>query len=151
MRDIRHERFVLAPAYEDLRSEFATALEQVWLDGGWTVNLDELFALTQLKLTAYIDRLLTQGRSKHLTVVAGMQRPVGVTRNAIAQATHVLCAFQEGRDLKTVVEATSPRFAPILNDLARYEFGWYYRPNRQFWRGRAQDLFRVESREEPPQ
>lgn len=84
--------------------------------------------------------LLTQGRSKGISVVTGMQRPVGVTRFAISQASHVLCFSQEGRDLKTVIEATSPRLAGPISQLERYEFVWYNRPTREIWRGKLQDL-----------
>lgn len=142
LAQLRYTRFVLYPDYDGQQLEFARALERAWVEGGWTVYLDELPYLTGLKLTPFIDRLLTQGRSKDLTIVSGMQRPVGVTRNAIAQSTHVICFIQEGRDVKTVVEATSPKLKDVLPELAPHEFVWYYRPKRSYWRGYAQNLLR---------
>lgn len=141
MKDVRNKRFVLYPSYQQQRAEFAQALELVWRQSGWCVNIDELWYIDRnLKLGPFVERLLTQGRSKDITVVCGMQRPVQVTRFAISQATHVLCFFQEGRDLKTVTEATSPRLEKPISQLKSHEFVWYYRPTRQIWAGKAQDL-----------
>lgn len=138
--DPRYTRFVLDPAYFNQRQQFGLAFERIWRENGWTMYIDELFALTQLKLTPFIDRALTQGRSKHISVVTAMQRPVSVTRFAISQATHVIIFNQEGRDLKTVVEVTSPRLAPEIASLKRHEFIWYHVPSRDWWRGRLQEL-----------
>lgn len=140
INDIRETRFTLYPDYEDQQRQFALALELAWRQGGWVVNLDELGAFHELKLQPMVDRLLQRGRSLGITVVTGMQRPAGITRNAIAQATHVICAFTDGTDLKNVVEKTSPKFEPVLHSLDRFEFGWYYQPRNAVWKGKIQDL-----------
>lgn len=134
-------RFVLDPPYERQREEFAKALYRVWVEGGWTVYLDELYYLTQeVRLNRPITMLLTQGRSQDITVMVGMQRPVSITRFALSQATHVISFYQEARDAKILAEATSIRILPIVESLGRHEFVWYYRPENTMWRGRLQDL-----------
>lgn len=143
MDDIRESRFVLYPKYEDQRWQFALALEKAWRQGTWTVNIDELYQIDSLyRLGPLVNRLLTQGRSERISVVCGMQRPVSVTRFALSQAAHVICFAQEGRDLKTVVEATTPRIEDAVKRLRRYEFVWYYRKTRELWTGRLQDLIK---------
>lgn len=139
------DRYLLDPSYERQLIEFWNALEIVWRQGSWTVYLDELFYLTQLKSGTYklgdrIDRLLTQGRSKGITVVSGMQRPVQVSRFALSQSTHLVAFGAEGRDVKVLDEVGGRDFANTVADLGRYEFAWYYRPDRAVWRGRVQDL-----------
>lgn len=138
-------RYVLDPPYENQLAAFWNALEVVWKQGGWTVYCDELFYLTTLKdnghrLSDRIDRMLTQGRSKKITVVAGMQRPVQVSRFAMSQSTHLISFGVEGRDLKILDEVGGRKYADTVESLGRYEFAWYYVPERAIWRGRVQDL-----------
>lgn len=121
--------------------EIRGAIETIWKEGKWTVYFDELFYLCdKLRLQSSIDMLLTQGRSNHITVVCGMQRPVGVTRYALSQATHVLSFGAERRDVRTLGEICGDKFALAVAGLQRYEFAWYYRPERKVWVGTAQDI-----------
>ena len=141
LRDGPHERLVLAPKYEHQAREIAHALDLVWRQGGLTVYVDELFYASQhLRLSPFIDRLLTQGRSKGISVVTGMQRPVQVSRFALSQSTHVLAFAQEARDAKLLGEATSKQLEGVVNGLARYEFAWYDRIARSVWTGNRDKL-----------
>lgn len=141
MADLSHERIVLSPKYEHQAREIARALDLVWRQGGWTVYVDELYYTSQhLKLSPFVDRLLTQGRSKGVSVVTGMQRPVQVSRFALSQSTHVLAFAQEARDAKLLGEATSRAMEGAVNGLARYEFAWYDRIARSVWTGNRDDL-----------
>lgn len=141
-------RLLLSPSYDRQQDEIALALERVWRQGGWTVYIDELFYLTDmLGLSAFVTRLLTQGRSKGISVVVGMQRPVLVTRFAISEATHIISFNLDGRDVKTMSEAASTKFAKVGATLRKHEFAWMYRPNvaepderKWLFRGFAQDL-----------
>lgn len=118
------------------QKEIYYALNHIWHEQGWCVYFDELFYLTdELKLTRVINRLLTQGRSKGITIVSGMQRPVGVTRWAISQASHNLSFLLEGRDVLNVKD-TSPLWASQISILKRREFAWFYRPERTVWTGK---------------
>lgn len=137
-------RLVLSPKYERQRIEFYQALDRAWKQGGWTVYVDELFYLDdKLHLREPVDRLLTQGRSKKLSIVTGMQRPSLVTRFAISQATHVITFIAEGRDAKILGEATNKSVEEAVQKLGRHQFVWHYRPTRENWIGRYQDLERA--------
>lgn len=144
-------RYLLDPPYEKQLPAFWNALETVWKQGHWTVYFDELFYLNQLKsgehkLGDRVDRLLTQGRSKKITVICGMQRPVQVSRFALSQCTHMVSFSGEGRDIMILKDVAGKEFADTVADLKRYEFAWFYRPERKVWRGRVQDLLpRTES------
>jgi hypothetical protein len=139
--DPRADRFVLYPPEEKMRFEFSRLFDRVWKQGGWLINIDELYYVDHLlKLAKPINKLLTQGRSKGITLMSGMQRPVMISRWAISQSSHVIVFLQEGRDAKTVADATSPRMQPIVQKLKRYQCAWFYRPTRQIWTGYAQDL-----------
>jgi hypothetical protein len=134
--DTRNSRILLEPKYEQQRLEFWRALETIWKQGGWTAYLDELFYLDeQLDLEWPIDRLLTQGRSKGITVVSGMQRPVRVTRFALGESRHVLSFGLEGRDATELGHATNRTFADLVRQLGEHEFAWYRKPG-QMWAGK---------------
>lgn len=151
MDDPRNERLVLYPRYEEQQEQIGLALERVWTQGGWTVYADELFYLTKmLGLGLLWERLVTQARSKGVSCVSGMQRPVQVTRFAISESTHVLSFFLEGRDAReTMAQAASPVLADATRQLQKFQFAWFYQPNvgsqvvtDKLWVGRLQDLER---------
>ena len=103
--------------------------------GGWTAFIDELFyASDRLRLTEPIERLLTQGRSKHISVAIGMQRPARVSRFAISESTHVLSFGLEGRDAKELSYATTRAVEDAVTNLAPHHFVWFKRP-RTIWTG----------------
>ena len=135
-------RYIVYPLYEKQIPQIARLFERVWREGGWTIYIDELFYVHQLHrvLRHHIDRLLTQGRSKGITVVMSMQRPVAITRFALSQSTHLISFRLDGRDAKTLAEATNPAIKDVVSHLNRYQFVWYYRPERRMFRGKLQDL-----------
>lgn len=119
------------------RAFISDVFERAWNQHGWTLIVDELFYFqTKLDLGDDVDTMLTQGRSIGITMVCGMQRPVSITRFAISQATHVIVFRQDGRDVKTVVDATSVVLKEPLTNLGKYEFLWYYRPDRVYYIGK---------------
>lgn len=133
--DSRYDSFTLNPDYERQAYEFWGALERAWKHGGWTVYGDELFYLSdRLRLEPMFERLLTQGRSKHITVAVGMQRPVRVTRFALSELTHVLSFRLEGRDAKELSHATTASVEREVVDLPEHHFVWYRRPDK-LWKG----------------
>jgi len=144
MDDTRHESFTLNPKYEYQRREFSLALERAWKQGGWTVYVDELFYQSErLHLAEPIERLLTQGRSKNISVAVGMQRPARVSRFAISESTHVLSFGLEGRDAKELSYATTRAMEDAVRGLPEHWFAWFKRP-RTLWIGtldlRAREL-----------
>lgn len=138
--DGRHERFLLEPEYTYQAREGWRMLERAYRQGGWTVVIDELWAAERIGLADQIERMLTQGRSQKLTVVIGQQRPVGTTRFALSQTTHLFSFRVEGRDAKTVAEATTPRMLPVLDTLPHRHFAYYNRAHRYVGTGTAQRL-----------
>lgn len=145
MDNVQESKILLEPKYRQQRVEIAAALEKVWVQGRWTCVVDELLYIERLKLTRMVERLLTQGRSKQISTVVGMQRPVAVTRFAISQSTHVFCFQLEGRDIMNVVEATTPRIAPPLLELDNesHDFVYFNRRTRQVKMGNAKQLHEV--------
>lgn len=72
------------------RKAIHEALVTVYRQGGWTVYLDEVRYITQLlALDTDVELLWQQGRSSHISVVAGGQRPAFIPLSAYSQATHV--------------------------------------------------------------
>lgn len=134
-------KYELMPKYDEQRAEIHRALELAWKQGKWCVAVDELFYLCeQLKLTRDVDRLLTQGRSKRISTVCGMQRPSRVTRFALSESALVFVFRAEGRDVKLIAEATTPRIIPALAALRKYEFAYFNRISGVVEIARAQQL-----------
>ena len=137
-------RVILDPAYESQLLEFYKALELAFKHGGWTVYFDELYYLSEtLRLGREVDKFLTQGRSKGLTAVCGMQRPIRVSRFAISEATHTISFRAEGRDVKqTLSQICNEKYAEIVMSLDKmsHQFAWFYQKTDKIWVGRMQDL-----------
>lgn len=144
-----HDRYVVEPAYDNQRAVFINVIDKAFEQGGWTVYFDELYYIEdQLRMKPWENKLLTQGRSKGLTVMVGMQRPVGVTRFALSQSTHIISFSMEGRDVaQTLRQTATDKLAETVTQLQRYEFAWYYKPTREIWTGRVQDLVALPSAE----
>lgn len=140
MMNERHDWFLLDPEYARQPSEGYAMLERVWRQGGWTICIDELWYAEQIGLKPYIERLLTQGRSKGISVVIGQQRPVATSRFAISQTTHLFTFRVEGRDAKTIAESTTPRLLPVVAELRGHDFAYYHRAARIVATGNARNL-----------
>lgn len=133
--DPRVDRLELHPHFDKQSAEFAQALDKVWRMGGFTVYVDEThYVDDELGLRPLLNRLLTQGRSPgKISMVCGMQRPTNVTRFAIGESSHVLAFGLEGRDVKILEQAASPRIGDIVEQLPQHHFAWYHIPSRQMW------------------
>ena len=140
MDDPRYGHIVVEPEYRQQARQGYELLERVWTQGGWTVVVDEFWYAESLGLKPYVERLLTQGRSKDISVVVGMQRPVAISRFAISQSTHVFSFRVEGRDAKTVAESTSPRMIEPLTSVRGHDFVYYNRSQRDYTIGNANRL-----------
>lgn len=136
--------YLLDPKYEEQGLELSKAFEKAWKEGGWTVAIDETYYATQiLKLERQINKLLTQGRSKHITVICGMQRPVFISRFAMSQATHAFIFRCEGRDLKSLSDALSPSIIRPVEGLRGHDFIYFNRATREVIRGNANDISKI--------
>lgn len=155
--DARYSRYVLQPHKSEQAREGWRLIQKVQRQGRWTIVIDEFWLASRLGLGDEIDELSTQGRSAKITLVVGMQRPVAISRFAISQSTHVVSFIVEGRDVKTLAEAATPRFLPLISEqwrdmpshradaaripmLRKHEFAYYNRPDRFMARGTAQTL-----------
>lgn len=138
--DPKMARLLLYPKKQYQAYEFRQALEYAWNQGGWTVYVDELLFLDRLGLRDPIENLLTQGRSKFISVVVGMQRPSQVTRFAIGESKHCISFSLEGRDASTLGEASGRSLEMTVSLLGLHQFAWFYRPTKSIWMGKYQDL-----------
>jgi hypothetical protein len=146
MDDWHNQHILLEPKYDEQARQAWEMLERVWRHGGWTVIIDEQWYVEQeLKMRHMIVRLLTQGRSKDITVVNGVQRPVEISRFTISQSKHVFIFSLEGRDVKTVADATSPRIIEPVSQLTipKHDFIYYHRGRKILAKGNARALNRI--------
>lgn len=137
-----HAKYRLFPNYEDQWGQFAGALMQVWHEGAWCVYVDETYYVEkELGLGPSVIKLLTQGRSKGISVVCGVQRPAWVSRFVLSEPTHVIC-FRLGdkRDLKALKEGVSDDLAAMVPELGKFEFAYYSKETGELSRGRAENL-----------
>lgn len=137
-------RFIVAPAYDDMQRAGLNLFAHVYQDGGWTLVVDEsYFAHAILKLERPINMLMTQGRSKGISMVNGMQRPVHVSRFVLSECTHIFAFRLEQRDAKTIGDVAGDHFADVSLRIPRFHFAHYHVPTRSVAVGTADLLDRV--------
>lgn len=138
----RSERLLLEPDYERQAIEGYRMLDRAWKDGSWTIVIDEnWYAENQLGLRDWIVRLLTQGRSKNISVIVGMQRPVDISRFAMSEITHLFCFRCEGRDLKfSLRDSTVDEIVPAVRNLRGHDFVYYNSAKQTLTSGNANRL-----------
>lgn len=92
----RAPRRVLWPPARDLHSSgtqrlvFQDAMERIYIEGGWTVAIDELWVFSELlKLDTEVKTYLFQARSLGISLLAATQRPVDVPLALYDQSTHL--------------------------------------------------------------
>lgn len=146
MRHWKNERLLIMPKYDDQWKVGHELLEEVFSVGRWTIVIDEFFYTQRLGLQKDLEKILTQGRSKKITVVLGVQRPVQVTRFAVSESRHIFCFRVEGRDLKTLRDITTPKIMGAVDELGEHDFVHYHIPTRSLSIGNAKSLDRVVTR-----
>lgn len=112
------------PAYA--RPTFLHALDEIMEEGNWTLYLDEAsYMVESLKLRTSMDEFFTQSRSNRITLMAGSQRPVWVSRSALSQHAWV-CTFRIGDtdDARRAGEVIGDRqrFTPVIQSLGPHQF-----------------------------
>lgn len=142
MEHWRSERLLLEPDYEQQAIEGYRMLDRAWKDGGWTVVIDEnWYSEKMLGLRDFIVKLLTQGRSKDISVVVGMQRPVDISRFSLSEITHLFCFRCEGRDLKfSLRDSTVDEIVPAVRGLRGHDFAYYNAATTDITTGNANRL-----------
>ena len=130
---IPHSRLMLWPSYtkastfpDDVKKTFLDAIDEIMEEGNWTLYLDEAAYIVQsLKLRTSMDELFTQSRSNGITLVAGSQRPVWVSRAQLSQHCWVAC-FKIG-DVEESTRAAEvmgnrDRYKGVISTLGEHEF-----------------------------
>ncbi len=139
--NLKQHKFLLTPKYELQQYQASKSMEVVWRQGGWTFAIDELYYATSvLKVERQVNKLFTQGRSKAITIVAGMQRPAWISRFALSQSTHAFIFRCEGRDLVTISQSLSPRVVKPVDELRGHDFVYFNRATRTVVTGNAKKL-----------
>lgn len=96
-------------------------LWKVWERGRTGLYIDESYMLD--KRSEAFQAILTQGRSKHIPVIAATQRPVEVSRFLLSEADFIqLYQLTDTRDIKTVKQFMP---LPIEKPLPPYHSYWY--------------------------
>ncbi len=111
---------------KDVRPVFLEALDEIMEEGNWTLFLDEASYMVQsLKLRTSMDEFFTQSRSNGITLLAGSQRPVWVSRSMLSQHTWVAC-FKIGDSTDALrageVLGNKRRYAPVIEALGTHQF-----------------------------
>lgn len=96
-------------------------LWKLWEKGHTGLYIDETYMLD--KRSAAFQAILTQGRSKHVPVIAATQRPVEVSRFLLSEADYIqLYQLTDTRDIKTVKQFMP---LPIEKPLPQFHSYWY--------------------------
>lgn len=144
VNNVNAHRVIVDPSLSQQQRAGYELMRAMWQQGGWTFVIDEhWYAENILKLQRGVNMLLTQGRSKHLTVVLGMQRPVQVSRFALSQATHAIFFRLEPKDAKYVAEATTARLFKAVQTINGHDFVYFNRATRRVIIGNADHLDNV--------
>lgn len=122
--------YIMRPLPDDDDEDVERFLKACWAKQDIGIYIDEgyMIAPTSRGLKA----ILTQGRSRRVPVIALYQRPVYMSRFAVAQADF-FAAFEQNdeRDLKTTASFVKPAIAPngskitVYSALPQYHCLWY--------------------------
>ncbi len=110
----------------DVKGTFLEAIDELMEEGRWVIYLDEApYFVESLGLRKSMDELFNQSRSNEITLVAGMQRPVWVSRSTVSQHCWVAC-FRIGdmEDARRAGEIIGDRtrFTPVILGLGPHQF-----------------------------
>lgn len=108
------------------RKVFADAFAKIYIEGGWTVAIDELWYVNNiLKLSSEIRMFLLQGRSLGISLIAATQRPRYVPLEIYDQSTHLFFWRDNDRDnlerLSGINARSSALVKLIVSNLDRFQ------------------------------
>lgn len=114
------------------RKVFRDCLDDVFVRGGWTVYMDELYIASgrDFDLGMYIERLMVHARSRGATMVNATQAPRWIPKLTYDQATHLFIWPVRDRDgLQRVEEITGfgKDLRPVMSGLGKHDV-LYVRP-----------------------
>jgi hypothetical protein len=160
MSDQKHTRFLLAPPlgkvndpavlvhgrrvsgmYAQQAIEGWAMIRRVFKEGRWTVVVDEgWYAEHYLGMTEGIEMLQTQARSKGVSVVECVQRPVEISRFVLAEATHLVVFRGDRRDSKTIGDASDRDVGDAVATLRGHDFIYHNSNTSEILRGNSNRL-----------
>ncbi len=126
-------KVMLWPAYtkastyaKDVKGTFMHAIDEIMEEKRWTLYMDEApYFVQSMGLRSSMDELFNQARSNEITLIAGAQRPVWVSRSMVSQHCWVAC-FRIGdmEDAKRAGEVMGDRdrYTPVILGLGEHEF-----------------------------
>jgi hypothetical protein len=98
----------LEEAKRNIRPRVKEALDSIYVEGGWTLGLDDLrYLCDALGLKNDLMTMYGQVRSHGTSLVACGQRPFGIIQPALDQASHWLLFYQaDKRDIERMAEVS---------------------------------------------
>lgn len=126
-------KIILWPSYtrastyaKDRRHIFVDAFDEIITEGNWTLCLDEAsYMVESMRIRTSIDELFTQSRSNGITLIAGSQRPVWVSRSMVSQHCWVACfRIGDSTDARRAGEVLGDkdRYAGLVQALGPHQF-----------------------------
>jgi Cdc6-like AAA superfamily ATPase len=120
-------KYTKASSYaKDVKGTFMEAIDEIMEEGNWTLYMDEApYFVQSMGLRSSMDELFNQARSNQITLIAGAQRPVWVSRSMVSQHCWV-AAFRIGdqEDAKRAGEVMGnrDRYTPVILGLGEHQF-----------------------------
>lgn len=112
-----------AQPFEDDDEHIENWLRKVWSQDYRGVFIDEGYMLPEFRKGGYA-AMLTQGRSKRISVITLSQRPVRINRAALSEASHVIAFdLNDKRDQKSLEEVVPTGF--MKETLPKWHSRWY--------------------------
>lgn len=131
-----------ADAEVEQAEKFRRALAQINESGGWCIDSDEIATIVNdMGIKRTINRLYREGRSEHISLVAGTQRPREIPL-VIFQNSKWFFMWQiaDQEDRRRASEYTGPMRAVVDYTAARmprYEFLCLHKPTQEIVRSRV--------------
>lgn len=128
----------LCPDLGDDDEAVHTYLERVYHAGDHGLYIDEGYAVPNAQNCRPLNAIFTQGRARNTPVICCYQRPVFMSRFAVAQASFI-SHFEEDdkRDLATSSQFIKPAISPtgkeitVFTKLPKYQSLWYDKGGRK--------------------
>lgn len=99
-------------------------LDELMLEGGWTLFVDEMAYLVEtLGLRHILDEYWNGGRSSGLSLIAGTQRPYWLSRSAVSQGDWVICfRINDEDDRNRAAQILGgKKYVPVIAGLKNHE------------------------------
>lgn len=113
------------------RLDIRILLSQVYKRGGYSVYIDEVFALGGRNFQHYpeeLDTLLTRGRSRGISIYTGTQRPVFIPKFCFTESRHIFVFALGDDDRKHLARVVG--IPKLADPLTGHKFYYFNREKR---------------------